>query len=443
MFFHYETKIKAKSILGLAVVLFLIGQSHLAFGDTATTDSASTTDSSAATQLQSSQQKLLQLDQQIETYQQQVSTVESQADTLENAITVYNDQIASNQLSIEAIQTQIDDTKLQIGDFQQLIDQKNQDITDNKTILGQLILELDEYDDQYELETTIGSDNLTDFLDQIQYNQNLQNQVSQLVIKIQSLQAQFQTEQSSMQVQQAQLQASQTQLQVTQTSLTTARDQKQELLNQTQGSERVFQNLLSSSKQDAVNLQTEVETLDAQVKAKLGNKTLNAVPGILAWPIDGIITQGYGNTGFTALGYTFHNGIDIAGPPGQPIYAAADGAVIATDQSDADFGNWVALQSNIQTLNGPEAIVTLYGHMESFVVAVGQQLTQGDLIGYEGNTGNTTRLLYGPERGYHLHFGVYDADGFGVSEGKYTSVYGPYKVPYGETYDPLNFLPPQ
>jgi murein DD-endopeptidase MepM/ murein hydrolase activator NlpD len=158
--------------------------------------------------------------------------------------------------------------------------------------------------------------------------------------------------------------------------------------------------------------------------------------------MDGILTQSYGNTGFTALGYNFHNGIDIAGPPGQPIYAAADGDVLYTDQSNATFGNWVALRSTITTPAGPAQIVTLYGHMQSFKAQVGQHLSQGDLIGYEGNTGNTTRLIYGPERGYHLHFGVYDAQGFGVSQGAYSKIYGAYKVPYGYTYNPLDFLSP-
>ena len=152
------------------------------------------------------------------------------------------------------------------------------------------------------------------------------------------------------------------------------------------------------------------------------------------------MTQGYGNTGFTSLGYNFQNGIDLAGPAGQQIYAAATGDVLYTDQSNASFGNWVALKSTVNTPTGPAQIITLYGHMQTFKVGIGQHLSEGDLIGYEGNTGNTTRLIYGPERGYHLHFGVYDAKGVGVSQGKYTSVYGNYKVPYGYTYNPLDFL---
>lgn len=394
-------------------------------------------------QLTASQQKLLQLNQQITSYQKQISQVQAKSSSLKNEISIYNDQIASTQLAILAKQTQIDGANLQISQLQRQIDEKTQEIADNQQVLAQLISELNQDDDQYTLKTTIGSSSLSDFLDQIQYAQNLQSQVYQLVEKIKTLKAQLENQQHDLQIQVQQLKALQDQLQVTEDSLTTIRNQKQQLLTQTQGLEKNFQKLLSSSKQDAVNLQKEIEDLDNQVRAKLGKSAvINAAQGILAWPMDGILTQGYGNTGFTSLGYNFHNGIDLAGPPGQPVYASADGVVLDTDHSSQDFGNWVALKSPIVTSNGNAQIVTLYGHMQKFIVSAGQSLKQGDLIGYEGNTGNTTAKLYGPERGYHLHFGVYDFNGFGVTQGAYTKIYGPYKVPYGYTYNPLSFLSP-
>jgi len=430
MFKLYDTKIQLKIALGLIFALVLTVNFNFALGD------------AISDQLTASQQKLLQINQQIKGYQQQVASTQAKASSLKNEISIYNDQISSLELEIEANQTQIDDANLQISQLQLLINQKNQEISDNKNILGQLIVELNEFDDKYALQTTVGSNNLSDFLDQIQYTQNLQDKIYQLVKKIEDLKTQLQSEQHDLQIQVVQLEQAKDQLVVSQSSLTTVRNQKQQLYNQTQGLEKNFQKLLASSKQDADNLQKEIQDLDAKARAKLGNKTITAAKGLLAWPIDGILTQGYGNTGFTALGYNFHNGIDIAGPPGQPIYAAADGDVLYTDQSNASFGNWVALRSSIITPSGQAQIVTLYGHMQTFKVSVGQHLSEGDLIGYEGNTGNTTRLIYGPERGYHLHFGVYDAQGFGVSQGAYAKTYGAYKVPYGYTYNPLDFLSP-
>ncbi len=429
MFCQYDTKIKIKSLLFTSLILSLVFSFRFASADDLTD------------KLNASQKKLNDINQQIKTFQQQIVTTQSKSSTLKNEISIYGNQISSTELQIEAKQTQIDDKNLQLQQLQKLIDKKTQDLIDNKKILGQLIVELNQYDDQYALKTTIGSSNLSDFLDQVQYTKTLQDKISQLLQKIKILKAQLEKQQHDLQIQVQQLEELKNELELTQNALTSIKNQKQKLLGQTQGLEKNFQKLLSTSQQEQSDLQKEVEDLDNQVKAKAGNKVISATKGVLAWPMDGILTQGYGKTGFTSLGYNFHNGIDIASPAATPIYASADGVVYDTDHSTQTFGNWVALKSTIQTPSGSAQIITLYAHMQSFKVSVGQHLSQGDLIGYEGNTGNTTAKHYGPERGYHIHFGVYDANGFGVKDGSYTKIYGSYRVPYGITYNALSFLP--
>ena len=44
------------------------------------------------------------------------------------------------------------------------------------------------------------------------------------------------------------------------------------------------------------------------------------------------------------------------------------------------------------------------------------------------------------ERGYHLHFMVLDGEDFHIKPGAYQDKYGPYQIPYGYTYNPLNFF---
>ena len=430
-----ETNNKTKRKLALIISLALMVSFGLAKADPSVDD--------LNAQKAANQAKIDQLNQQIKQYQQQIASSQKAANTLQNTISIYDKEIASTQLAIEAKQTQIDDANLQIGQLQEIINQKNQDLSQNRQILSELIVQLNQYDNEYALETTIGSDNLSDFLDQVQYTQDYQDKIYQLVQKIKDIEAQLQSEQNDLKIQVQSLQDYKNQLQESNDSLAEQRTQKQQLLNRTRGSEKSYQQLLAVSKQQQDDLQKEVDNLDAQIRAKLGNKSIPAAQGVLAWPVDGIITQGYGNTGFTSLGYDFHNGLDIAGPPGSPVYAAADGTVYDIDHSNVTYGNWVAIKHNISTAKGSDQIVTLYAHLRTILVTPGQPVKQGDLIGYEGNTGNTTRLLYGPSRGYHVHFGVYDIEGFGVAKGAYTSKYGPYKVPYGYTYNPLDFLPPQ
>jgi len=85
-----------------------------------------------------------------------------------------------------------------------------------------------------------------------------------------------------------------------------------------------------------------------------------------------------------------HLGIDIPAPKNTPIYAAR-GGVITVSERGASYGNYVVISHG----NGDS---TLYAHMNSRAVKVGDTVSQGQVIGYVGTTGDST--------GYHLHFEV-------------------------------------
>jgi murein DD-endopeptidase MepM/ murein hydrolase activator NlpD len=102
-----------------------------------------------------------------------------------------------------------------------------------------------------------------------------------------------------------------------------------------------------------------------------------------ALPDSGVLTQGYGGAGG-------HPGIDIAGPYGSPILAAADG-VIAFAGQESGYGNFIEIQQS-------DGVFTAYGHLSSIGVSVGQHVRAGQQIGLEGSTGEST--------GPHLHFEV-------------------------------------
>nr|WP_269779385.1 M23 family metallopeptidase [Propioniciclava soli] len=98
------------------------------------------------------------------------------------------------------------------------------------------------------------------------------------------------------------------------------------------------------------------------------------------------------------LHYTrLHGGADIGGAVGAPIYAVLDGVVTkAASGYNSGSGNNVRIDHG--TVDG-EALETAYLHMDSFIVAEGETVKRGQLIGYVGNTGLSTAP--------HLHFSVY------------------------------------
>jgi murein DD-endopeptidase MepM/ murein hydrolase activator NlpD len=85
----------------------------------------------------------------------------------------------------------------------------------------------------------------------------------------------------------------------------------------------------------------------------------------------------------------FHTGIDLVEPFGSPVYAADDGVVALVGTSSSGYGNYVVIAHS-------GGLDTLYGHLSTALVKVGQLVTQGQVVGLEGSTGNST--------GAHLHF---------------------------------------
>ena len=116
--------------------------------------------------------------------------------------------------------------------------------------------------------------------------------------------------------------------------------------------------------------------------------------GQMQRPIIGaVITQPFGHPEyqFWCGCWKPHTGIDLAAPYGTPIMAADTGQVIWTGWDWSGLG-WAV------KINHGNYIATIYGHMERFIVSVGQNVTKGQVIGYEGSTGAST--------GPHVHFMV-------------------------------------
>lgn len=416
--------------LALAAVLFVFGGNSKVTGQTA---------DELDRQKQEKEKQLEIILKKIADYRSEIKDVQSQASSLKNALAIINLQIAETTAQIEATSNKIDATNLEIAEVTDKIVKTEADIAKQKNVLRTLVADINDLDQRSPLEIALENDNFQEFIDQVQYVSSIQEQSQSTLTKIKQLQADLEVRQAELKTVKSTLDDLLAELDLTKAGLGSQRTQKQQILDETKGQEKTYQKLLTDSQVQEEQLAKEINDLDNAISAKLGNRRLKAIHGLLAWPMDGTLTQGYGNTGFTSLGYNFHNGIDIAAPPGTPIYAAGDGTVAATGTGSGAYGNWVAIKHTTGKF-AAHPIVTLYGHMSSFRLSAGQTVKLGDLVGFEGNTGNTTRLLYGPHRGYHLHFTVMDAEGFGVANGAYANIYGPYQVPYGAPYNPLDFL---
>ncbi|MGM0169310.1 hypothetical protein IGI39_003626 [Enterococcus sp. AZ135] len=93
---------------------------------------------------------------------------------------------------------------------------------------------------------------------------------------------------------------------------------------------------------------------------------------------------------FGVRGAEFHRGLDMAAGQGEPIYASKAGTITVAE-FHYSWGNYVVVEHE-------DGMTTLYAHQSQYVVKSGDQVEQGQIIGYVGSTGNST--------GSHLHFEV-------------------------------------
>jgi murein DD-endopeptidase MepM/ murein hydrolase activator NlpD len=156
--------------------------------------------------------------------------------------------------------------------------------------------------------------------------------------------------------------------------------------------------LLKAQLAEEKKLEALVERLVAEALAKGGIPS--QYNGTLSWPMSGRITQNFGCTGFSwepaLYGCAhFHRGIDIANAMYTPIRAAGPGKVIWSGKSPYSTG-WIVIIAHSSKL------VTWYAHIDNKAwppaVRAGQYVAKGQVIAYEGMTGNTT--------GPHLHWAV-------------------------------------
>ena len=154
-------------------------------------------------------------------------------------------------------------------------------------------------------------------------------------------------------------------------------DELAELYNFTQDQKDILHELLS-------------DEMRPTLMALCGGSIGSIEDGELCWPLPGhtYISCNFGDD--DAYGNSGHRGTDIPAPEGTPILAAHSGTVIISGWNNS-YGNQVLLD------NGA-GLSTRYAHMTQTAVTAGEAVTAGQVIGYVGNTGDST--------GFHLHFEV-------------------------------------
>lgn len=139
-------------------------------------------------------------------------------------------------------------------------------------------------------------------------------------------------------------------------------------------------------------LESDIQSMIAELERQEAANSITST-GKYIWPLPGYSPG-------SAYGWRmhpiyhemrFHAGEDIGAPSGTPILAADSGMATVIADNGNGYGNYIMI-------NHGGGRVTLYAHMSAFAISNGATVSQGQVIGYVGSTGNST--------GPHLHFEV-------------------------------------
>jgi murein DD-endopeptidase MepM/ murein hydrolase activator NlpD len=264
-----------------------------------------------------------------------------------------------------------------------------------RRVLAARLVEIYKADSPDALTVILSSDGFDDLLERAEFLDRISDQDREITDRVRGLrdQAKDQTIQLADLEEQEQLTAErilrerdqiaavEQQLEGARNQLASARDDKRGALAQVRAS-RV------RAEEDLAALERE----QARVQAALqqASRTPAAGPirqgtGQFIWPVSGTFTSPFG-----MRWGRLHAGIDIAAPEGTPIRAADAGRVV--------LAGWMGGYGNYTCIQHTSSLSTCYAHQSRLGTSTGASVSQGQVMGYVGNTGNSF--------GAHLHFEV-------------------------------------
>ena len=326
--------------------------------------------------------------------EQQIAEFQKKIDEANGNLSVIVGQIYEVQNKIDGLQNNIDRTNGEIDVIQGNITVKEEEIAKETEVFNakkqDYYLNLRSRYEEGEInfaEMVLDSSNLTELINNNEYYRIVKDKEESKiqVIKaakdaLENQKKELETVKKTLADKKLSLESEQNQLSVEKQKLDSQKDYFATISSQYQA---------EISKQEAA-----LADINAQIQASIGGGFAYTGNGQFAWvvPSSKIITSPFGyRTSPIFGGSEFHKGIDISASGGAPIVAAESGVVVYAQYNSGGFGNCVVI-------NHGSGLMTLYAHMSSYSVSVGQGVSKGQGIGAVGSTGWST--------GNHLHFQV-------------------------------------
>ena len=314
----------------------------------------------------------------------QANDVQATRDALQQEIDLTKEEIATVEAYIERLQEQIDVKTTELEAAEKALEEKEE-------LFAQTVRTTYEQGEISYLEVLLNSSSFSDLLTRLEIVSAIMEDNQMVVDEYTAAKEDIEQKRDDLQDTQDEQKNYQENLNYKVDDLAASEAQQaalQESLEAYKAESEAEYDRIESEMQDVSN---QIAELSRQAAA---NGSVPMGDGTLIWPTPSCTTtnSAYGYRVHPIYGTVkFHAGEDIPAGYGAEILAAASGTVVTA--------GWVSGYGNYTVIDHGGGLMTAYGHQSSFAVSVGDVVTQGQVIGYVGSTGNST--------GPHLHFEVY------------------------------------
>ena len=328
--------------------------------------------------------------------------VEKVKQSLEKSKADLSQYVSELDAQVVSIEDKIADLKGQIAVKEKQIEETKKDLEEAIAVkdhqyecMKKRVQAVYEQGDSFYLELLLNSKGLGDFLNQMDYIEDLTKYDDRMF-------KEYAETVEYVKVCEQQLEEEEELLQATKTAAEEEQKAVEELISQKQAEIAAVQDDIVDQERAIREYEAEIaeqnatiselERIVAEEKKALENMRVYD-GGAFCWPCPAYtkVSSDFGNRIHPTLKINlFHNGVDLAAPAGSNILAAYDGEVVSASYTGA-MGNYVMLDHG-------GGLYTVYMHASKLNVKEGQEVKRGDVIAFVGSTGRST--------GNHLHFSV-------------------------------------
>lgn len=351
--------------------------------------------------------------------EKQVNQIDAQMTVTTEKIVKNQEQIIQNQAKMEELEVEIDEAEIRIAERDKILKERVRSMHVNGGVISYL-------------EVLLGAQSFGDFLDRVLALNIIAEQDRDIIEAQKADKVELEENKAEVEKLVEKTEAEQKELEALKAELQSQLEEKAALVEKLEEQEEHLhaeyeelenKDKLIAEEEAAFKRLQEQQAREAKEKAKKQSSSSNGSKKQSTQSEAKQVTSSSGfifpTTGQISPGNRFrtssrpnHNGVDIASQAKPPVYAVADGEVTRVvdhcpsfakprrDRCGGGYGNHVVITHNV---NG-QIVSTLYAHFDQGSVRVnkGQFVSQGTVIGNQGNSGST-----GGSTGIHLHFEVH------------------------------------